>query len=289
MKPQTRFSLVAIALLFTGIAPAFAEVTTPPQTNTTTTTSTTGTTTPTTTTTSTLNKGQTDIATSLAKAQLAQYGITDPTPAQMNAALNGGTITVAGTGTGTKTVVLKGVLTQRAAGQGWGQIANGMGVKLGTAVSGTKSKHHTSHEVEGAKHGKHITTAGESSGEHHSHKENKHIKHGGGDVKHSSHDSHKHITTAGGTSGGVYSQQQGKHHSGAVATAGGKVESGNHEHGKRYGAGIVTAGGGGYVAPTRSEHHSGQGAGIVTANSGASGGSSQGHSDEGSKHGKSGK
>ena len=325
MKPQTRFSLVAIALLFTGIAPAFAEVTTTPQTNTTTTTSTTGTTTPTTTTT-TLNKGQTDIATSLAKAQLAQYGITDPTPAQMNAALNGGTITVAGTGTGTKTVVLKGVLTQRAAGQGWGQIANGMGVKLGTAVSGTKSKHHTSHEVEGAKHGKHITTAGESSGEHHSHKENKHIKHaggevkhsshdshkhittaagssgehhshkenkhikhGGGDVKHSSHDSHKHITTAGGTSGGVYSQQQGKHHSGAVATAGGKVESGNHEHGKRYGAGIVTAGGGGYVAPTRSEHHSGQGAGIVTANSGASGGSSQGHSDEGSKHGKSGK
>ena len=288
MKPQTRFSLVAIALLFTGIAPAFAEVTTPPQTNTTTTTSTTGTTTPSTTTT-TLNKGQTDIATSLAKAQLAQYGITDPTPAQMNAALNGGTITVAGTGTGTKTVVLKGVLTQRAAGQGWGQIANGMGVKLGTAVSGTKSKHHTSHEVEDAKHGKHITTAGESSGEHHSHKENKHIKHGGGDVKHSSHDSHKHITTAGGTSGGVYSQQQGKHHSGAVATAGGKVESGNHEHGKRYGAGIVTAGGGGYVAPTRSEHHSGQGAGIVTANSGASGGSSQGHSDEGSKHGKSGK
>ena len=288
MKPQTRLSLVAIALLFTGIAPAFAEVTTTPQTNTTTTTSTTGTTTPTITTT-TLNKGQTDIATSLAKAQLAQYGITDPTPAQMNAALNGGTITVAGTGTGTKTVVLKGVLTQRAAGQGWGQIANGMGVKLGTAVSGTKSKHHTSHEVEGAKHGKHITTAGESSGEHHSHKENKHIKHGGGDVKHSSHDSHKHITTAGGTSGGVYSQQHGKHHSGAVATAGGKVESGNHEHGKRYGAGIVTAGGGGYVAPTRSEHHSGQGAGIVTANSGASGGSSQGHSDESSKHGKSGK
>ena len=291
MKPQTRFSLVAIALLFTGIAPAFAEVTTPPQTNTTTTTSTTGTTTPTTTTT-TLNKGQTDIATSLAKAQLAQYGITDPTPAQMNAALNGGTITVAGTGTGTgtKTVVLKGVLTQRAAGQGWGQIANGMGVKLGTAVSGTKSKHHTSHEVEGAKHGKHITTAGESSGEHHSHKENKHIKHGGGDVKHSSHDSHKHITTAGGTSGGVYSQQQGKHHSGAVATAGGKVESGNHEHGKRYGAGIVTAGGGSYVAPQRSQHQSAQvGAGIVTANSGGSGGQGQGHSDEGSKHGKSGK
>ena len=323
MKPQTRFSLVAIALLFTGIAPAFAEVTTTPQTTTTTTTSTTGTSAPTTTTTSTLNKGQTDIATSLAKAQLAQYGITDPTPAQMNAALNGGTITVAGTGTGTKTVVLKGVLTQRAAGQGWGQIANGMGIKLGTAVSATKSNHHA---TESKEHGKHITTAGESSGEHHSHKENKHIKHGGGevkhsshdshkhittaagsssehhshkgnkhikhgggDVKHSSHDSHKHITTAGGTSGGVYSQQHGKHHSETVATAGGKVESGNHEHGKRYGAGIVTAGGGSYVAPSRSQPQSGQvGAGIVTANSGGSGGQGHGHSDDGAK-GKSGK
>ena len=245
MKPQTRCSLVAIALLFTGIAPAFAEVTTTPQTTTTTTTtSTTGTTTP------TLNKGQTDIATSLAKAQLAQYGITDPTPAQMNAALNGGTITAVGTGTGTgtQTIVLKGILTQRAAGQGWGQIANGMGIKLGTAVSAMKSNHHA---TESKVHG-------------------------------------KHITTAAGTSEGVYSQQ-GKPRSGTVTTAGGKIESGRQEHGKRYGAGIVTAGGGSPVTVHRSQHQSGQvGAGIVTASSGGSGGQGHGHSDGGAK-GKSGK
>lgn len=288
MKPQTRFSAATMALVIIGIAPAFGEVSTQPatvQTNTITnvTTGTASTATfpsPT----STMNKGQTDIATSLAKAQLAQYGITQPTPQQLNAALNGGTITT-GTGADTKTVQLKGVLTQRAAGQGWGQIANGMGVKLGTVVSGMKTGHHEEHEVEGREHGKHITTAA-SSGEHHAHKESKHITKAGGDAEHHAKDSHKHITTAAGASGGVYSREQGKQHSAAVATAGGKAESGQHEHGKRYGAGIVTASGGSYVA---TNHSPGHGAGIVTASSAGSSGAGQGHSDEGSTHGKSGK
>ncbi len=290
MKPQTRFSTVTMALVITGIAPAFAEVSTQPatvQTNTITnvTTGTASTATfpsPT----STMNKGQTDIATSLAKAQLAQYGITQATPQQLNAALNGGTISV-GTGTGTKTVQLQGVLTQRAAGQGWGQIANGMGVKLGPVVSGMKSKQHDAHEVEGREHGKHITTAA-GSGEHRAHKESKHITKAGGDAEHHAKDSHKHITTAAGASGGVYSREQGKHHSAAVATAGGKAESGHHEQGKRYGAGIVTAAGGSYVATNHSGHQSGHGAGIVTASSAGSG-AGQGHADEGAKQGKSGK
>lgn len=255
MKPQTRFSAATMALVITGIAPAFAEVSTQPatvQTNTIT-NITTGTASPATfpSPTSTMNKGQIDIATSLAKAQLAQYGITQATPQQLNAALNGGTISV-GTGTGTKTVQLQGVLTQRAAGQGWGQIANGMGVKLGPVVSSMKSKQHDAHEVEGREHG-------------------------------------KHIITAAGASGGVYSREQGKQHSAAVATAGGKAESGHHEQGKRYGAGIVTASGGSYVATNHSGHQSGHGAGIVTASSAGSSGAGQGHSDEGAKHGKSGK
>lgn len=300
MKAQTRFSVATMALAIAGIAPAFAEVTTPPATaqastskaaSTTTTASVTtatgvgaATTPPTTTT--TMSKGQTNIATSLAKAQLTQYGITQPTPEQLSAALNGGKITV-GTGTGTKTVQLQGVRTQRAAGQGWGQIANGMGVKLGTVVSGMKSKHHDSHEVEGWEHGKHITTA--HGGEHHSHKESKHITQAGGEAEHRAHDSHKHITTAAGASGGVYSREHGKHHNTAVATAGGKAESGHHEHSKRYGAGIVTASGGSYVATKHSQHHQGHGEGIVTASSAGSSGAGQGHSDEGSKHGKNGK
>ncbi len=290
MKPQTRFSTVTMALVITGIAPAFAEVSTQPatvQTNTITNV-TTGTASPATfpSPTSTMNKGQTDIATSLAKAQLTQYGIKQPTPEQLNAALNGGTITV-GAGTGAKTVQLKGVLTQRAAGQGWGQIANGMGVKLGTVVSGMKSKHHDSHEVESREHGKHITTAG--GGERYKHKESKHITHAGEKTEHHAKHSSKHITTAAGASGGVYSREHGKHHSATVTTAGGKAESGHHEHGKRYGAGIVTASGGSYVPAKHSQHHQEHGAGIVTASSAGSNGAGQGHSDDGSKHGKSGK
>ncbi|MBT9614183.1 MAG: hypothetical protein IV108_13045, partial [Burkholderiales bacterium] len=193
-----------------------------------------------------------------------------------------------GTGTGTTTVQLRGVLTQRAAGQGWGQIANGMGVKLGSVVSGTKSKHHAGHETEGHQHGKHITTA--AGGEHHKHKDSKHITHAGEKAEHHDKHSSKHITTAAGVSGGVYGREQGKHRSAAVSTAGGKAESGHHEHGKRYGAGIVTAAGGSYTATNNHSHHqSGQGAGIVTASSTGSSGAGQGHSDEGAKHGKSGK
>lgn len=219
----------------------------------------------------TLNKGQTNIANSLATAQLAQYGITKPTQAQMNTALNGGTITVA-SDTGTKTVQLKGVLTQRAAGQGWGQIAHGMGLKLGKVVSATKANHHARHETKGHHHHAH-----------HQHHENKHITHAGESTHHAKHSS-KHVTTAAGASGGVYSRDHGKHHTASVTTAGGGVEAGRHEHSKR-GAGIVTAAGGSYVATGHKGHQTG--AGIVTASAGASS-AGKNHADEGSK-GKSGK
>ncbi|MDP1682899.1 MAG: hypothetical protein Q8L39_14155 [Burkholderiales bacterium] len=87
--------------------------------------------------------GNTYISMSLAKAQLAQYGITEPTPEQLNTALTGGTLTattVAADGTVvTKTVTLDGILTQRASGMGWGQIAKANGFKLGQVISGMKS------------------------------------------------------------------------------------------------------------------------------------------------------
>ena len=58
-----------------------------------------------------------------------------PTPEQLAAVLNGGTIiTAAGT-----TVTLAGILAQRQSGMGWGAIANAMGVKLGAVVSASKS------------------------------------------------------------------------------------------------------------------------------------------------------
>jgi uncharacterized membrane protein YgcG len=81
-----------------------------------------------------LGNGEINIALSLAKADLAKQGITNPTPAQLAAALNGGTMTTA-----TTTVSMKGILAQRESGMGWGQIANAMGVKLGSLVSASKT------------------------------------------------------------------------------------------------------------------------------------------------------
>lgn len=81
-----------------------------------------------------LGYGNINIALSLAKADLAKQGITNPTPSQLAAALNGGLVTTA-----TGTVTMAGVLAQRQAGLGWGQIANAMGVKLGSLVSASKT------------------------------------------------------------------------------------------------------------------------------------------------------
>ena len=71
--------------------------------------------------------GNIDNALALAEASLKQHGITNPTPAQLEAALMGGKITLASG----KTVELQGILQMRASGMGWGQIANSMGFKLG--------------------------------------------------------------------------------------------------------------------------------------------------------------
>ncbi|MCE5233708.1 MAG: hypothetical protein ABFC67_12260 [Mizugakiibacter sp.] len=93
-----------------------------------------------------LGYGEVNISLALAKDELAKLGITDPTAAQIEAALNGGTITLADGGTTT----LPGVLTLRADGQGWGQIAKTLGVSLGAVVSAS----HTDKSQAGADHGK---------------------------------------------------------------------------------------------------------------------------------------
>jgi antitoxin (DNA-binding transcriptional repressor) of toxin-antitoxin stability system len=79
--------------------------------------------------------GNVSTSLSLAKYQLAQQGITNPTPEQLKTALNGGTITFGG-----KTVAYEGVLQMRADGLGWGQIAQQLGTKLGPVVSGIKAQ-----------------------------------------------------------------------------------------------------------------------------------------------------
>lgn len=103
-------------------------------------TETTTATTPSTTTTFTpatgkMGYGNVKIALSLTEAILAKDGITDPTAAELAAALNGGTLVLAD---GTS-IDLKGVLAQRAAGEGWGQIAKADGFKLGDVMRSPKA------------------------------------------------------------------------------------------------------------------------------------------------------
>ena len=78
--------------------------------------------------------GNVRISLALAQEQLAQSGITQPTPAQLQTALMGPTTN--GTGTQSTSTQFQGVLQMRADGMGWGQIANSMGVKLGHVMSG---------------------------------------------------------------------------------------------------------------------------------------------------------
>ncbi|HET7359935.1 MAG TPA: hypothetical protein VFJ04_07290 [Rhodanobacteraceae bacterium] len=82
-----------------------------------------------------LGTGEVNVALALASDELTKSGIADPTAAQIEAALNGGSITLADG----SAADLSGVLAMRAAGQGWGQIANTLGFKLGDVVSASKS------------------------------------------------------------------------------------------------------------------------------------------------------
>lgn len=81
-----------------------------------------------------LGYGNVNISLALAQAELKAAGITQPTAAQIEAALNGGS--VAGPN---GPVQLTGVLALRADGQGWGNIAKTLGFKLGDIMGATKA------------------------------------------------------------------------------------------------------------------------------------------------------
>src|SRR2546430_3821609 len=74
---------------------------------------------------------------SLARAQFAlnQQGITNPTSAELQAALQGNSITTADG----KTVTFAGVLQQRADGMGWGRIAQSYGTTMGAVNRSIKA------------------------------------------------------------------------------------------------------------------------------------------------------
>jgi hypothetical protein len=71
----------------------------------------------------------------LAQFALKQQGITNPTSAELQAALQGGSITTADG----KTVALTGVLQQRADGMGWGRIAQSYGTTMGAVNRSIKA------------------------------------------------------------------------------------------------------------------------------------------------------
>ena len=89
-------------------------------------------------------------ALSLAQRQLAAQGITEPTPAQLSTALNGGTLTTVDGSGATQTVEMAGVLQLRSQGMGWGQIAHQLEVSPGNrattaATQGTVDLRGSSH------------------------------------------------------------------------------------------------------------------------------------------------
>lgn len=67
------------------------------------------------------------MALSLAQLQLQQYGISQPTPAQIKLVLNGGQFAV-GYAAGKHAIRLEGILKQRAKGQHWEHIAQALRV-----------------------------------------------------------------------------------------------------------------------------------------------------------------
>jgi len=176
-------------------------------------------------------------ALALAQDQLARAGITNPTAEQLQTALNGGTLTVTRADGTTTTTTVKGILTMRADGMGWGNIAKEGGTKLGPVTSkvdmsakGVKATTTTSTGVTTAA-GTSATTAKAPKG----------------------------ITTAGGATA--------THGSKGITTAGG-ASAGANPQGNAYGRGIVTGAGGSAGSVSAATHgrpaHAGGGAGVVT-------------------------
>jgi hypothetical protein len=216
--------------------------------------------------------GNVKIALALAQAQLKQLGITNPTAEQLNAALNGGDVTVT-TGTGatatTTTTTLKGVLQMRADGMGWGQIAQAGGTKLGPVVSQVKMSNKQVAALPREDSSTTTTTTGTTAS-------TKGVRTAEGAAVHGKGSSSKGVTTAAGTS----PTASGKGSSKGITTAVGATSSGSASRGlvtadgataghapkgNAYGRGVVTAAGGGAGSVTAATGGKApSGAGVVT-------------------------
>jgi len=173
--------------------------------------------------------GEVKHALALAQDSLVRAGITNPTAEQLQAALVGGDITATNADGTTKTTTLKGVLTMRAGGMGWGNIAKAGGTKLGPVTSKVKMGASSTTTTTTTTAVGDATLTGKSKG----------------------------ITTASGASAGTPGLVTGD---GASAGASAK--------GNAFGRGIVTAAGGGGVNVAANGNGKGSGAGIVNGGGG---------------------
>ena len=183
----------------------------------------------------------------LARDALARAGVANPTAEQLQTALMGGDITVVNADGTTSTTTMKGILTMRADGMGWGNIAKEGGTKLGPITS----------KVDMSNKAKTTTTTGVTT-----------AAVGTANTK-----SSKGITTATGatstqgpkglvTAGGATSTQGSK----GLVTADGAT-AGHTPKGNAYGRGIVSGAGGGGInvgATMGGKPTTAGGAGVVT-------------------------
>jgi hypothetical protein len=177
----------------------------------------------------------------LAKQNLANVGITDPTAQQLQASLMGGTVT---TSSG-QTVKMTGVLQLRADGMGWGQIAQQYGYKLGPVISGMKSSN-ASIAASNARTGATTASANTTS------------------TAVQANGSKSGIVTGAGTTGASQGQGQGNAYGRGIVTGAGTGGASGGGHGNAYGRGIVT--GGGDMAGQAGARGGGQGKALSKSN-----------------------
>ncbi|HEX4763879.1 MAG TPA: hypothetical protein VFU92_06060 [Usitatibacter sp.] len=204
--------------------------------------------------------GEVKHALALAQDSLARAGVTNPTAEQLQAALVGGDITTTNADGTTKTTTLKGVLTLRAGGMGWGNIAKAGGTKLGPVTSKVKMGNNAPATTTTTAAGDVAPLTGKSKG----------VTTAAGMSAASG--PSKGITTAVGASSGApglvtaegasvgHTPKGNAYGRGIVTAAGGggvNVAANGNGHGKPIGVGIVTAGGGSATAVTTATNHAG--------------------------------
>lgn len=215
-------------------------------------------------------------ALALAQDQLARAGITDPTAAQLQTALMGGDLVRVNADGITTTTAVKGVLTMRADGMGWGNIAKEGGTKLGPVTSKVDMSAKGVRTTSAATTSAGITTAAGGSATTPTAKSKGITTAAGGSASATTDKGRsKGITTASGATA--------SHGSKGLVTASG-ASAGANPQGHAYGRGIVTGAGGGstnVAALGGGKGPQGGGAGLVTGGGGSASGVTTGGNNAG--------